>query len=124
MKKTQKIKLMAAELVLFVLSVSVSVANIAFASSASIKILSPVSGDAWRIGETHTISWKSRNLSKAGIKELGIFIQNDNVGGSGNSMYITPNGERIPASKNSYTWTIEPNQILLNDGSKYMKNLI
>jgi len=99
-------------IVFFILAVASfgGLINVANASSASIKIISPASGAVWEIGKTYTIKWKASGVDKVGVY---IYNYNESVGGSGMTNYVTPGGlELFKASKGSYDWTIQQNQLL------------
>lgn len=84
--------------------------NIAHAGSAGVRIISPEPGAVWEIGKVYTIKWKA-----SGVDDVGIYIfnYNENVGGSGMTNYVTPGSfKKIAASKGSYNWTIQQNQLL------------
>jgi hypothetical protein len=64
----------------------------------TVTVVSPNGGEAWKIGETHNITWTS-----SGINNVGIELWNaDN---SARICYLN-NDQSVPASQNSYSFAI------------------
>jgi len=106
MSKMMKMRFILVGFVIFTVVIFSGVTNIVSASGVSLKVSSPQAGAKWKVGETRLIKWKAKNIDK-----VGIFIYDGRIGGSGSTNYITPNGNRVSASKGSYAWTIGLNQL-------------
>lgn len=107
MSKVMKTSIFIAGFIVFAIAIFSGTTSIANASGESLKILSPKAGAKWKVGETRSIKWKSKNIDKVSI----YIITTKNIKGSGSTNYITPNGDKISASDGLYAWNILLNQL-------------
>jgi hypothetical protein len=79
----------------------------------AVAVTSPSGGEAWNVGETHSVTWTA-----VGASNVKLYITDSNIVGSGNVDYITPDGGSVSASSGSYSWVVgTPHAIL--PGSNY-----
>ncbi|KKQ97399.1 MAG: Cell wall/surface repeat protein [Candidatus Woesebacteria bacterium GW2011_GWB1_39_12] len=72
------------------------------------RIISPVGGETWYRGETHTISWVKGNNENPSSASLHCYT-NDNFGNPinvGAIDYNLPTNSANPSAPNTYSWTI------------------
>ena len=87
-------------------------------SAPAVKMLSPVGGEHWKVGETHRVSW----IPIEG-KLVKLYIHNSNVysnsSGSTNYIYASP----VDAQVGYFDWVIDAKMLpsgLDLDGGKYI----
>lgn len=118
MQKKLKTKFIFASVIIFAVVIFSGYVNVVKASGGvSLSITSPKAGAKWKVGETRVVKWKAKNIDK-----VGIYIYDSRISGSGSTNYITPNGDKVSASKGSYAWTIMLNQLIASDQVKKMNN--
>ena len=102
-------KKMFAVMTFFLMIVVVSIMNVSQAKAASITVTSPNSGENWKVGETHRITWQASNFSSTDKVRIFVDIIDVTSTGSGASNYVTD--QEITASQGYYDWTVAQSQL-------------